>query len=159
MTATGGPRCVTQIRKSMPSRSWRLSSSKLLYRSRAIGWCPDQTFVSVIPHVFVECTNDCERTTLSNAIAGSCISEPSRNVFSGVMPGQCPLWVISRHMQRTSRCPLSANSGHRAWRPSSAGRDYIWVRRKPSTFSQRTTHARRLGRLCRSKPPSGASRV
>src|SRR5262245_58080815 len=37
MTATGGPRCVTQIRKSMPSRSWRLSSSKLLYRSLAIG--------------------------------------------------------------------------------------------------------------------------
>ena len=30
----------------------------------------------------------------------------------------------------TSRYPLSANSGHRAWRSSSAGRDYIWVRRK-----------------------------
>ena len=26
---------------------------------------------------------------------------------------QCPLWVKSRHVQRTSRCPLSANSGHR----------------------------------------------
>ena len=25
---------------------------------------------------------------------------------------QCPLWVISGHVQRTSRCPLSANSGH-----------------------------------------------
>ena len=30
---------------------------------------------------------------------------------------------------------------------------------RPSTSSQRATHARRLGRLCRSKPPSGASRV
>ena len=26
---------------------------------------------------------------------------------------QCPLWVKSRHLQCTSRCPLSANSGHR----------------------------------------------
>ena len=25
----------------------------------------------------------------------------------------CPLWVKSRHLQRTSRCPLSAKSGHR----------------------------------------------
>ena len=25
---------------------------------------------------------------------------------------QCPLWVKSRHVQRTSQCPLSANSGH-----------------------------------------------
>jgi len=24
----------------------------------------------------------------------------------------CPLWVISRHVQRTSRCPHCANSGH-----------------------------------------------
>ena len=98
-------------RKSMPSRSWRLSSSKLLYRSRAIGWCPDQTFVSVMPHVFVECTNDCERTTLSNAIAGSCVSEPSRKVFSGVMPGQCPLWVKSRHVQCKKECLLYPGSG------------------------------------------------
>ena len=27
---------------------------------------------------------------------------------------ECPLWVISRHLQCTSRCPLCANSGHRA---------------------------------------------
>ena len=26
-------------------------------------------------------------------------------------PRGCPLWVISRHVQRTSRCPLSAKSG------------------------------------------------
>ena len=26
---------------------------------------------------------------------------------------QCPLWVKSGHVQCTSRCPLSANSGHR----------------------------------------------
>ena len=25
---------------------------------------------------------------------------------------ECPLWVISRHVPRTSRCPLCANSGH-----------------------------------------------
>ena len=37
-------------------RSWRLSSSKLLYQSRAIGWCPDKTFVSVMPDICVECT-------------------------------------------------------------------------------------------------------
>ena len=24
---------------------------------------------------------------------------------------ECPLWVISGHLQRTSRCPLSASSG------------------------------------------------
>ena len=27
---------------------------------------------------------------------------------------ECPLWVKSRPLQRTSRCPLSANSGHGA---------------------------------------------
>ena len=26
--------------------------------------------------------------------------------------GLCPLWVKSRHLQCTSRCPLSATSGH-----------------------------------------------
>ena len=26
--------------------------------------------------------------------------------------GQCPLWVKSRHVQRTTPCPLCANSGH-----------------------------------------------
>ena len=41
--------------------------------------------------------------------------EPS--LWSGgvrVYRATCPLWVKSRHVQRTSRCPLSANSGHRA---------------------------------------------
>ena len=33
---------------------------------------------------------------------------------------ECPLWVKSGHVRRTSRCPLSANSGH--W-PSSL--DYL----------------------------------
>ena len=30
------------------------------------------------------------------------------------MHRQCPLWVISGHLQCTRRCPLCANSGHRA---------------------------------------------
>jgi hypothetical protein len=33
--------------------------------------------------------------------------------LKGASP-QCPLWVISRHLQRTSQCPLRANSGHPA---------------------------------------------
>ena len=38
---------------------------------------------------------------------------PSSYLF-GACRGRsrCPLWVKSRHVQRTSRCPLSANSGH-----------------------------------------------
>ena len=39
-------------------------------------------------------------------------------ISSGKLTQQCPLWVISRHVQRTSRCPLSANSGHCAFNRS-----------------------------------------
>jgi hypothetical protein len=30
----------------------------------------------------------------------------------GLQTSQCPLWVISGHVQRTRRYPLCANSGH-----------------------------------------------
>ena len=33
---------------------------------------------------------------------------------------QCPLWVKSRHVQRTSRCPLCANSRHSLARAATA---------------------------------------
>ena len=36
----------------------------------------------------------------------------SRRLARPSMQSPCPLWVISGHLRRTSRCPLSANSGH-----------------------------------------------
>ena len=42
---------------------------------------------------------------------GECkVSYPEK--LCGRKGHQCPLWVKSRHVQRTSSCPLSANSGH-----------------------------------------------
>ena len=43
---------------------------------------------------------------------------------------ECPLWVKSRHVQRTSQCPLSANSGHSV--------SWLCLRRNDKIFAQRT---------------------
>ena len=59
--------------------------------------------------------------------------------------GLCPLWVKSRHVQRTSRCPLSASSRH-----SSVGfAPRLWVLRHLSCGC--TT--RRLPKLCGRRLP------
>jgi hypothetical protein len=63
----------------------------------------------------------------------------SRRRLSANWPwGQCPLWVKSRHVQRTSRCPLCANSGHEA---ASRTTSLILLHRRTRHRAVRTEHA------------------
>jgi hypothetical protein len=57
-------------------------------------------------------TGSCRPCGGSEARSGSINGRDEIVLVYVVQPGRCPLWVISGHVQRTSKCPLCARSRH-----------------------------------------------